>query len=222
MDRAREMGVKFLCGAISGMREATEREQQQFRRNTQSEFDLLAVRDTPGLPPAHIAKPQHAGYFDMERINKYDGHWFDQTPNGLARGEPVSGLSHGRRAEDPILKKTVDLLRQFAPDYVSPMMLHGSAFPGLSLQMCADFVDRATYKDGTLSPENRSVVMAYLSALESRDSVQPEYSKNILDPGEYRALLDNVDRDMNAELELMLGDWNEDVTFEVVPVQQYL
>ncbi|WP_455233599.1 hypothetical protein [Geopseudomonas aromaticivorans] len=215
------MSVKFLCGAVPGMRAATEREAEQFKRNTQSNFELLTICDAPGQQAAHIAKAPNAGYFDMERITQYQGAWFDQDLRGLSTGHPVSEAAHGRSPSDPFVNKTVELMQQFIPEHAEQLRNHATAFPKYATAMCADYFDKA-FVNGQITPDDLAVATAYLGALDARDAVQPASSVHVLGMGDYKDMVEDIDREMFRELEEMLGDWNETLEFESQPASTYM
>lgn len=204
-DRARDMVVQILCETNSGMRAATEREQEQYRKNTGTNFDLLTVNDRPGHE-SHIARSQHASYFDFDRISRYDRNWFDQKLKDLPNGQPLSDLYSGRTPDDPMFKKAADILRSYAPQHVNAFMLHASAFKGFSLAMAGDLIDQAAFKDKSLEPEQYVQLNTYLGLLQSKEYALPDAARHIISDDQFRMLLTDIDQEMQAEVAYLVEE----------------
>jgi hypothetical protein len=195
--RSREVLVNILCGAMSGMRPATEREREQYQHNTQTSFDLLVVSDGKGLQDAHVARPELAGAFDFDRVKRYDKAWFDTKGRDLLNGVPLSEVYPGRSVNDPFVEKTVALLREHAPQYAGKLVLHGTAFPSMVIEMAGDYLDRATYDDKTLSIEASQNLRMFLTEMAA-GSDRPAARDTLLSPTAFLSMRAALDQEFAA------------------------
>lgn len=165
VDRSRKTLINILCGSMTDMRPATEAEQEQYRKNTDTTFDLLAVGKNAGVAEAHIACSALAGSFAFDRIKRYEKPWYEMAGKDLVGGTTLSELYPGRSVSDPFVAKAVALMRENIPNYAGKLTMHGTEFPAMVLDMAADYVDRATYYDGTLNLESARELHSFIQSM---------------------------------------------------------
>ncbi|MFU2936750.1 hypothetical protein ACM7NO_25695 [Pseudomonas aeruginosa] len=196
--RSREVLVNILCGSMSGMRPATEQEREQYQRNTQTNFDLLVVGNTPALQDAHVSRAGHAGAFDFDRVKRYESAWHEMKGRDLQGGTSLSELYPGRAVSDPFVAKAVDVIRQHAPQYAGKLMLHGSAFPSMAIDMASDYIDRATFDDKTLSVEAAKNIQMFLTAMSVSNEQKHVRDFVASSPAQLREMRSALDREFSA------------------------
>ncbi|MFK4136511.1 hypothetical protein ACI2KR_30205 [Pseudomonas luteola] len=217
VQRSRDVIVNILCGALSGMRPATEKERDQYRLNTHTNFELLVVSNGSAVEGSHIARPGLAGDFDFERTKLHARHWFDMKGRDLVKGQSLSEVFPGRRLTDPFVAKAVDVLRIHAPAYAERLMLHGSAFPSMAIDMASDYIDRACYDDQSLSLEAANYIQMFLVAM-SASAELPMARDVIVSPDDYKALRSQLDSEWASYETSALQSLVDEIDYSATPL----
>lgn len=218
-DRSRKTLTNILCGSMTDMRPATESEKEQYRKNTGTNFDLLAVGKNSGMADAHVACPALAGSFDFDRIKRYEKPWFDMRGQDLLKGTALSEIYPGRKISDPYLAKAVEMMRESAPEYAGKLAMHGSEFPIMVLDMAADYIDRATFDDQTLSLEKSKHLQMFITEMSSLAAPGGNSLSNvILDQRQFSELRSSFDDQLAAFEHDTINQLVEEIDLSSVPL----
>ncbi len=218
--RSRDVMVNILCGTMSGMRPAPQEEIHQYQVNTQTDFDLLVVSAGGGVSDAHVAKSGFSGAFDFDRIKRYDNAWFDMKGADLLKGTALSEIYDGKTINDPFVARAVETMREHVPEYAGKLAMHGTAFPAMALDMAADYVDRATFTDQTLSLEKAANLRSLFAAL-SVSSKDKEVAPYVNDKVGFYDLVAEVDKEMagfeSSAIKGLSDDPDSEIDYTSVP-----
>ena len=218
-DRSRQTLTNILCGCMTDMRPATDAEKAQYRNNTGTAFDLLAVGKNVGVAEAHVACPAFAGSFDFDRIKRYEKPWFDMRAQDLLNGTPLSEIYPGRNVSDPYLAKAVETVRENAPEYAGKLAMHGSAFPTMVLDMAADYIDRATFEDQTLSLDKAKHLQMFIHEMTVlSEPAGSSLSSVVLDQRQFSALRNSFDEQVAAFEHNTINQLVEEIDLSSVPL----
>jgi hypothetical protein len=135
----------------------------------------------------------------------------------LLQGVPLSDVYEGRTVRDPFLEKTVALLREHAPQYAGKMLLHGSAFPSMAVDMACDFIDRATYDDKTLSVEASCNLRAFLAEMQV-GADRPEVRDTLMSPDAFLNMRAALDQEFAAFEASTIQGLVEEIDFSNTPL----
>lgn len=198
-DRSRQTLTNILCGSMTDMRPASEAEKAQYRKNTGTTFDLLAVGKNAGMAEAHVSCPAMAGSFDFGRIKRHEKPWHEMKGPDLVNGTPLKELYPGRHVSDPFLAKAVAVMREHVPEYAGKLTMHGSEFPSMALDMAADYIDRATFDDRTLSFEKSKDLHTFINEMTAAATPgNAPLSATLLDASEFKALRQSFTDEIEA------------------------
>ncbi len=218
-DRSRQTLTNILCGSMTDMRPASEAEKAQYRINTGTTFDLLAVGKNAGMAEAHVACPALAGSFDFDRIKRYEKPWHEMRGQDLPNGTPLSELYPGRNVSDPFLAKAVAVVREHAPAYAGKLTMHGSEFPLMALDMASDYIDRATFDDRSLSVEKAKELQTFITEMSvAATPGNAALHTTLLDASAFNALRKSFSDDIESFEKTTINQMVEEIDLSSVPL----
>lgn len=218
-DRSRQTLTNILCGSMTDMRPASEVEKAQYRSNTGTTFDLLAVGKNAGVAEAHVACPALAGSFDFSRIKRHEKPWYEMQGKDLQGGTPLSELYPGRHVSDPFLAKAVAVVREHTPAYAGKLTMHGSEFPIMAMDMASDYIDRATFDDCTLSIDKARELQTFLHEMTvAATPGNAVLASTLLDASEFNALRKSFSDEIDAFEHDAISQMVEEIDLSSVPL----